>query len=63
MPHDGHAGHKVFQPPECKYHQYTRGEVLGYFQGSGVDIVVVGDSFIRQLFVRLVHLMRGQVSV
>lgn len=59
--HTGYPGHKVFQPPACKYHQYTRSEVLDYFQGGGVDIVVVGDSFVRQLFVRLVHLLRGQV--
>lgn len=62
VPHQGYTGHKVFQPAECEYSQYTRKEILTYFQGAGVDIVVVGDSFIRQLFVRLVHLMRSQVK-
>lgn len=62
VPHQGYTGHKVFQPAECEYSQYTRKEILTYFQGAGVDIVVVGDSFIRQLFVRLVHLLRSQVD-
>lgn len=62
VPHQGYTGHKVFQPAECEYSQYTRKEILTYFQGAGVDVVVVGDSFIRQLFVRLVHLLRSQVN-
>ena len=62
MEHIGFPRHRVFQPPECQYRQYTRSEVLEYYQGGNVDIMVVGDSFIRQLFVRLVHLFRGQAS-
>ena len=53
---------QVFQPDSgCLYHQYGRAEILEYFQGSKTDILIVGDSFMRQLFVRLLHLMRGQV--
>lgn len=53
---------QVFQPESgCRYHQYGRPEILEYFQGSKTDILIVGDSFMRQLFVRLLHLMRGQV--
>ncbi len=52
----------MFQPESgCRYHQYGRPEILEYFQGSKTDILIVGDSFMRQLFVRLLHLMRGQV--
>lgn len=52
----------MFAPDSgCEYFQYTRGEVLEYFQGEATDILVVGDSFMRQLFVRLTHLLRGQV--
>lgn len=54
---------QVYAPDSgCEYFQYTRGEVLEYFQAEATDILVVGDSFMRQLFVRLTHLMRGQVS-
>lgn len=53
---------QVFEPDSgCRYAQYTGSEVLEHFQGSSTDILVVGDSFMRQLFVRLVHLLRGQV--
>jgi len=48
---------------ECSYFQYNREEVLDTFQGANTDILVVGDSFVRQLFVRLMHLMRGQVRL
>lgn len=99
----------MFQPDSgCEYFQYTRSEVLEYFQvgplnhhwlmttfddmpvgvldvsihrdpgmmsrkqisesggpssqAEATDILVVGDSFMRQLFVRLLHLLRGQVQ-
>ncbi len=52
----------MFEPDSgCRYFQYTGAEVLQHFQGAATDILVVGDSFMRQLFVRLVHLLRGQV--
>jgi len=57
-------GHKVFQPDAgCVYYQYGRQEILESFQGASTDIMIVGDSFLRQLFVRLLHLMRGQERV
>jgi hypothetical protein len=57
------AAAQVFEPDRgCRYAQYTGSEVLDYFQSSATDILVVGDSFMRQLFVRLVHLLRGQVQ-
>lgn len=55
---------QVYAPDsECSYFQYNREEVLETFQGENTDILVVGDSFMRQLFVRLMHLMRGQVRL
>jgi len=53
---------QVFQPPGCAYYQYTRRQVQEHFQQNNVDIVVVGDSIIRQLFARAVHMLRGQVG-
>lgn len=34
-------------------------QVLDFLQANQMDILVVGDSMMRQLFVRLVHMMRG----
>jgi len=53
---------QVFQPPGCAYYQYTRRQVQEHFQQNNVDIVVVGDSIVRQLFARAVHMLRGQVG-
>lgn len=58
------VGSQVFQPDSgCTYHQYGRSEILEFYQDSATDILVIGDSFMRQLFVRLLHLMRGQVAL
>ena len=51
----------MFQPPGCAYYQYTRRQVQEHFQQHNVDVVVVGDSIVRQLFARAVHMLRGQV--
>lgn len=57
-------GHLVFKPDNgCEYHQYSRAEILEFYQGTATDILVVGDSFMRQLFVRLTHILRGQERV
>ena len=54
----------MFAPDEgAPYFQYSRREVLEYYQNEATDILVVGDSFMRQLFVRALHLMRGQVCL
>ena len=34
-------------------------QVLQYLQAEQMDILVAGDSMMRQLYVRLVHMMRG----
>ncbi len=34
-------------------------QLLQYLQGEQMDILVAGDSMMRQLYVRLVHMMRG----
>ncbi len=33
--------------------------MLDFLQGEKMDILVAGDSMMRQLFIRLVHMMRG----
>ena len=34
-------------------------QVLGFLQDSKMDVLVAGDSMMRQLYIRLVHMMRG----
>lgn len=52
----------TFQPSdnECRYESVTRSQVLRYLGIRGSPIVVIGDSMMRQLFLRLVFMMRGQ---
>ena len=38
-------------------------QVLEFLQAEQMDILVAGDSMMRQLFVRLVHMMRGAPRV
>ena len=38
-------------------------QVLDFLQGEQMDILIAGDSMMRQLFVRLVHMMRGAQRV
>ena len=51
-----------FQPNggECEYFPYRRREVLAQLLASNADILVAGDSMMRQVFSRLVQMMRGQ---
>ena len=34
-------------------------QVLDFFQSRSTDVLVTGDSMMRQLFIRLAHMMRG----
>jgi hypothetical protein len=53
------SNHTVYQPgAPCRYWQHNRADILAAFAGR--EIVVVGDSLMRQLFVRLVHMLRGE---
>mmetsp|Transcript_4695 Transcript_4695/g.13492 ORF Transcript_4695/g.13492 Transcript_4695/m.13492 type:complete len:605 (-) Transcript_4695:890-2704(-) len=54
----------------CRFSQYTRDEILTALQGGngegehpGMDILVLGDSLMRQLYSRLVHMLRGHHRV
>jgi len=44
---------------QCAYFEYNRHEVLDFLQGQKMDILVAGDSMMRQLYIRMVHMMRG----
>ena len=52
----------VYEPQdsECRYAEVGRGQVLHYLRSRNSPIVVVGDSMMRQFFLRLVTMMRGQ---
>ena len=52
----------AFQPTDndCRYEQISRGQVLHYLNARGAPLVVFGDSMMRQFFLRLVMMMRGQ---
>jgi len=52
----------VFEPEdsECRYGEVGRGQILHYLRSRNSPIVVVGDSMMRQFFLRLVTMMRGQ---
>jgi hypothetical protein len=52
----------TFQPSdnECRYESLSRSQVLRYLGSRGSRLVVIGDSMMRQLFLRLVFMMRGQ---
>lgn len=55
-------GRHTFEPlgrEQCSYYEYSRKEVLDFLQGSNMDIVVAGDSMMRQLYIRMIHMMRG----
>jgi len=54
-----------FQPDagDCEYFPYRRREVLAQLLASNADILVAGDSMMRQVFSRLVQMMRGQRRV
>ena len=51
-----------FQPTQdaCKYAEITRGQILHYLHSRGSSLAVMGDSMMRQLFLRLVMMIRGE---
>ena len=51
-----------FQPIDntCRYQSISRGQVLHYLHARRAIITVIGDSMMRQFFLRLVMMMRGQ---
>jgi hypothetical protein len=51
-----------YQPLEsdCEYDEITRGQLLHYLHLIDGPITVIGDSMMRQFFLRLVMMMRGQ---
>ncbi len=52
----------TYQPTEsdCKYAEITRGQLLHYLHSIDGPITVIGDSMMRQFFLRLVMMLRGQ---
>mmetsp|Transcript_3550 Transcript_3550/g.10331 ORF Transcript_3550/g.10331 Transcript_3550/m.10331 type:complete len:816 (-) Transcript_3550:2377-4824(-) len=44
----------------CSYFNYRRAEILDKLLGENIDIVVAGDSMMRQNYLRLVQMMRGR---
>lgn len=52
----------TFQPTDnaCKYEEIQRGQILHYLHSRGIPILVTGDSMMRQFFLRLVMMIRGQ---
>jgi len=53
----------VYQPaaPEtCRYEEVTRGQLMKVLEELDAPLVVFGDSMLRQAYLRLVMMMRGQ---
>jgi hypothetical protein len=52
----------VYEPRDndCRYEPVSRGQILHYLNARGSPLVVIGDSMMRQFFLRLVMMMRGQ---
>lgn len=48
---------------ECKYQEITRGQILHYLHSRGSPMAVMGDSMMRQFFLRLVMMIRGQTRL
>ena len=51
-----------YQPKDssCRYEEIGRGQVLHYLHSRGSPVAVMGDSMMRQFFLRLVMMIRGQ---
>lgn len=47
-------------PETCRYHPMTRGQVMATLEDINAPLVVIWDSMMRQLFLRLVMMMRDQ---
>lgn len=60
--HATNASAYEFQPIDnkCHYESISRGQILHYLHARGAILAVVGDSMMRQFFLRLVMMMRGQ---
>ena len=52
----------AFQPQEesCRYDEISRGQLMHYLNAASGPIAVIGDSIMRQFFLRLVMMIRGQ---
>ncbi len=65
----GRVGNKydrhVYEPTDssCRYAEIGRGQILHYLRSRNSPIVVAGDSMMRQFFLRLVTMMRGQARM
>ena len=47
----------------CTYQEITRGQILHYLHSRGSPLAVMGDSMMRQFFLRLVMMIRGQTRL
>ena len=52
------AEQKVFSVPGCSLQSYTRHDILNLLKGK--RILITGDSMMRQVFLRLIDILRGQ---
>lgn len=52
----------IFEPTDstCRYKEISRGQVMRFMAMHNSSILVVGDSTMRQMYLRLVGMMRGQ---
>jgi hypothetical protein len=55
----------AFQPTDaaCRYGEVTRGQLLRWLRQRGAHVAVLGDSMMRQAFLRLVMMLRGQTRL
>jgi hypothetical protein len=62
IPGTNNARQYEYQPTDnaCRYQPISRGQILHYLHSRGSPLVVIGDSMMRQFFLRLVMMMRGQ---
>lgn len=47
-------------PRTCRFTEMTRGQLMSVLERINAPLVVMGDSMMRQLYLRLVLMMRGQ---
>ena len=52
----------IFEPTDstCRYKEISRGQVMRFLAQHNSSFLVVGDSTMRQLYLRMVAMMRGQ---
>lgn len=51
--------HQPFSQP-CRFSELTRAQVIAVLEKNNAPLVVLGDSMMRQVYIRLVMMMRGQ---